>query len=228
MQNQFIEVIYLEYTVIILAAGKGERTGLKYNKVLTDINGKKVLDYSVDFFIKHKQCKEIVLVCSETDFNFIYDRYNKRVDTIIIGGETRQESVFKGLNKAVLNYVLIHDSARPYINLQSVNELITNLEETNATTLAVYVKDSIRESNGNRLGKTFDRNKLLAIQTPQGFNKDLLIEAHTKARKLGYFATDDTDLIAKFTEVTPAFVIGDYRSIKLTTKEDIELLKVIL
>jgi 2-C-methyl-D-erythritol 4-phosphate cytidylyltransferase len=150
------------------------------------------------------------------------------VDHIVHGGSTRQKSVYKGLNKAINDYVLIHDSARPYINKERIDELLVNLKETKANTLAVFVKDTIVNINGNRLGKMLDRNELLIIQTPQAFLKDLILDAHEKAINAGYIGTDDTSLVAKFTEVTPAYVIGDYRSIKLTTKEDIEILKVIL
>lgn len=218
----------MKYSAIILAAGSGVRTGLKTNKVLIEINGKRVLDYSVDFFKKDKRCEEIVLVCSERDFNFVFANYNDKVDAIIIGGSTRQESVYKGLNKAVNDFVLIHDSARPFIKSSVIDELILNLRATKANTTAVLVKDTIIKSSGNRLGKTLDRKELLAIQTPQGFDRKLLLDAHKKALDVGYSATDDTDLIAKFTDVTPSYVIGDYRSIKLTTKDDIKFLEVIL
>lgn len=218
----------MKYTAIILAAGSGSRTGLEMNKVFIEINGKKVLDYSVDFFKNHKDCNEIVLVCSNNDFNFIYATYSEVVDVIITGGSTRQSSVYKGLNKATLDYVLIHDSARPFILEDCINQLVENVKETKASTLAVFVKDTIVNINGNRLGKTLHRSELLAIQTPQAFYKDLVLKAHEKARDNAYLGTDDTGLVARFTNVTPAYVIGDYRSIKLTTKEDIDILKVIL
>ena len=218
----------MKYTAIILAAGSGSRTGLDINKVLLEINGKRVLDYSVDFFLNHKNCSEIVLVSSERDFNYIYNAYNDKVDVIINGGSTRQQSVHKGLKKATNEFVLIHDSARPFISKDCIDELCENVKTTFASTLAVFVKDTIVNINGNRLGKTLHRSELLAIQTPQAFKRDVIVSAHEKAVNNGYLGTDDTSLIAKFTTVTPAYVIGDYRSIKLTTKEDIDILKVIL
>ena len=218
----------MEYTAIILAAGMGSRTGLDINKVLLEINGKRVLDYSVDFFKEQKECSEIVIVCSEIDYNYIYSIYHKDVDVVTTGGNTRQQSVYKGLDKATCEYVLIHDSARPFIMQDCIDNLLVNLEETKATTLAVFVKDSIVRINGNRLGKSLHRSELLSIQTPQGFLRELIIEAHEKALSTGFLGTDDTSLIARFTNVTPSYVLGDYRSIKLTTKEDIIILKVIL
>ncbi|AIO18317.1 2-C-methyl-D-erythritol 4-phosphate cytidylyltransferase [Candidatus Izimaplasma bacterium HR1] len=218
----------MKYTAIILAAGSGSRTGLDTNKVLIRINKKRVLEYSVEFFKKHKECDEIIIVSSERDYNFMFDEYKDVVDLIVHGGSTRQQSVYKGLVKAKNEYILIHDSARPYIVKDCIDRLLVNLKETNATTLAVLVKDSIVETCGNRLGKQLNRSELLAIQTPQAFKRELIIEAHEKAIKMGYFGTDDTSLISRFTDVTPSYVLGDYGSIKLTTKEDIEILKVIL
>ncbi len=218
----------MKFSVIILAAGSGVRTGYDFNKILLEINGKKVLDYSIDFFKDYEKCHEIILVCSDRDFNYMYERYSKVVAHIILGGDSRQESVYKGLLSAKNSYILIHDSARPFINSNAIDRLLIDLPTSKATTLAVYVTDSIVKTNGNRLGNALDRSKLLSIQTPQAFSRDLLMNAHKKAIKANYLATDDTDLIAKFTTVTPSFVEGDYRSIKLTTKHDVKFLKVIL
>lgn len=218
----------MKFSAVILAAGSGVRTGLEYNKILHKINGKRVLDYSVDFFKNYGACKEIILVVSDNDYNVMFDEYSTKKCHVIVGGTSRQQSVYKGLNKATNNYVLVHDSARPFINSTKIDELCKDLIETRATTLGVYVKDTTVKTIGNRLGKALDRNNLLAIQTPQAFERDLLIKAHEKAIKTGYIATDDTDLIAKFTNVMPSYVLGDYRSVKLTTIEDIKYLEVIL
>ena len=218
----------MKFTAIILAAGSGVRTGLDYNKILHKIHGKRVLDYSVDFFKNYGACTEIILVVSQSDYNLMIENYRCEKCHIIVGGSSRQESVYKGLIKATEDYVLVHDSARPYINKEKIDQLCEDLIETKAITLAVYVKDTIVKSIGNRLGKTLDRNSLLAVQTPQGFERKLLMMAHEKAKKNGYITTDDTNLIAKFTDVMPSFVLGDYRSVKLTTKEDIDYLEVIL
>jgi 2-C-methyl-D-erythritol 4-phosphate cytidylyltransferase len=218
----------LGYSVIVLAAGNGSRFGEKLNKIFIEINGKKVLDYSLQFFKKINQVDELILVVSETDFNYCFDVYNGVVDHIIIGGKTRQDSVFKALNTATNDYVVIHDSARPFINKHSVEQLFADVIDTKASSLAIPVKDTIVETTDNRLTKGLDRDKLVALQTPQAFLKDLILEAHLKARSLHYVATDDTALIRKFTDVMPSFVPGDYRSVKLTTKEDVPFLEAIL
>lgn len=220
--------VFMNYTAIILAAGSGVRSGLDYNKVFHKIKGKRVLDYSIDFFEKSERCEEVILVCSDNDFNFVFNEYSECVDKIIVGGKNRQESVYNGLLKTTKEYVLIHDSARPFINPDKIENLLENVVYTKASTLAVFVKDTIVKTNGNRIGSTLDRSELLAVQTPQAFEKSLIIGAHEKARQIGFIATDDTDLVAKFTNVMPSYVMGDYRSMKLTTIDDIDYLEVIL
>ncbi len=81
---------------------------------------------------------------------------------------------------------------------------------------------------GNRVVKTLDRNTLIITQTPQGFDKDMLLKAHKLAIKDGYIGTDDTVLIEKYLDIKAFIVKGDYRNIKLTTVDDIKLLEVIL
>jgi 2-C-methyl-D-erythritol 4-phosphate cytidylyltransferase len=211
-----------------MAAGSGKRMGINQNKILLQINGKMVVDYSVDFFRNDKKCGQIILVCSSRDYEVLNDLYSDKVNSILIGGDTRQDSVYRGLNEAIYDFVLVHDAARPYLVKDIVDRLLISVIDTKASTLAVFVKDTIIEVDGNRLIKALDRNKLVSIQTPQAFETKLLLGAHEKARNIKYFATDDTQLITKFTSINPAFVEGDYRCIKLTTKEDIDLLKVIL
>ena len=106
----------MKFTAIILAAGSGSRMGLQYNKILHRINGKRVLDYSLEFFEKYPHCDDIILVCSNSDYEEILCDYQTQKMTIITGGDTRQESVYKGLKEANNPYVLVHDSARPYLN----------------------------------------------------------------------------------------------------------------
>ena len=218
----------MKYSAVILAAGSGSRTGLKFNKVLYEIKGKKVLEYSLDFFLKDTCCNQVILVVNKTDFSIVQEQYSDKKLLIILGGNTRQESVYNSLNKAVNDVILIHDSARPYINSSSVHELLDVLKTNVSATLGVKVKDTINVSSGNRLVKTLNRDSLVALQTPQGFNRNILLEAHEFAIKDGFNATDDTALIKKYMNIDPVYVIGDYRSIKLTTHEDIKLLEVIL
>ncbi len=218
----------MEYTAIILAAGKGHRMNLNFNKILFEINAVRVIDYSLKFFEKDDNCKEIILVVSKEDFSQMYKDYDNRVDQLLIGGSQRQQSVFIALKVAVSDYVLIHDGARPFISKSCISDICSNLDTFPSITLGVEVKETIQEVLGNRVVKTLDRNTLIITQTPQGFDKDMLLKAHKLAIKDGYIGTDDTVLIEKYLDIKAFIVKGDYRNIKLTTVDDIKLLEVIL
>ncbi len=218
----------MKYSAIILAAGSGKRTGLKLNKTLYKINKKSVIEYSLDFFKNDINCVDIILVVSNVDYDYCLNNFNGEKIKIILGGSTRRDSVRLALSSAITEYVLVHDGARPYIKKDFVDKILISLKYNDSVTLGVKVKETIQEIDGNCVVKTLDRNKLIVTQTPQGFNKNLLIEAHDMALKKGYYGTDDTILLEKFLNINAVFILGDYRNIKLTTEDDIKLLEVIL
>lgn len=218
----------MEFSGIILAAGSGKRTGLKYNKVLYEIKGKKVIEYSIENFKKYPEIKEIILVVSESEIVYFVNKYRGVVDKIIVGGNERQDSVYKALNEAVYENVIIHDGARPYLPEHSMEHIFQKIDEEDVMTLGVKLKDTVQEISGNRVTKTLDRSKLIAVQTPQVFKRDIILEAHQKAIENKFYGTDDTVLVEKFIGKKAYVIEGDYRNIKLTTLEDIKLLEVIL
>ena len=218
----------MKYSAIILAAGSGLRTGLNTNKILIQINGRCVVDYSIKFFKKDDNCGEIILVVSKKNFQALYEMYNSDFIKVVVGGLHRQDSVYNALKIAVNEYVLVHDGARPFILKDYVDEIFDNLREYPSITLGVKVKETIQEVDGNRVVRTLDRNSLIITQTPQGFKKDVLIKAHQLAFDDTYFGTDDTILIERYLGITAFVVEGDYRNVKLTTIDDINLLEVIL
>ena len=218
----------MKYSAIILAAGSGLRTGLNTNKILIQINGRCVVDYSLKFFQNDPNCDEIILVVSKRDFQALCTKYEKLPITIIIGGVHRQDSVYNALKIANNDYVMVHDGARPFILKDNVDDIFANFEEYPSITLGVKVKETIQETQGNRVVRTLDRNSLIITQTPQGFKKDILIKAHQLAFDDTYFGTDDTVLVERYLDIMAFVVKGDYRNVKLTTLDDINLLEVIL
>ena len=166
----------MKYSVIILAAGSGKRTGLNHNKILQKIKGKRVIDFSLDFFKNDINCHEIILVSSKVDYDYFSSEFKQSNIRVILGGLTRTDSVRFALNKAVNEYILIHDGARPFINSDSVSNLLNILENNDSVTLGVRVKETIQEIDGDNIIKTLDRSNLIITQTPQGFKKDLLLK----------------------------------------------------
>ena len=215
-------------TAIILAAGSGKRTGLKYNKVIYEINGKKMIDYSIDKFNEFPVINEIILVVSQDELDYFISRYDKKVDNIVVGGQERQDSVYNALTMAKNDHVLIHDGARPFIPDYSIKELLDLMKHEKSLTLAVKVKDTIQRVKNNKAVETLNRDELYAVQTPQGFHKETIVKAHELAKKDNFKGTDDTMLVEKYLHIPAHIVKGDYRNLKLTTLDDIKLLEVIL
>lgn len=218
----------MSYSAIILAAGSGTRTGLKYNKVLYEIHGKKLIDYSIDKFREFPVINEIILVVSQDELEYFKSRYSEKVDNIVVGGKERQDSVYNALNLASNKYVIIHDGARPFIPDYSMKDLLKNMESEKSLTLAVKVKDTIQIVRKNKGIETLNRDELYAIQTPQAFEKETIVKAHTLAKKENFKGTDDTMLVERYLNIPSHIIKGDYRNLKLTTLDDIKLLEVIL
>jgi 2-C-methyl-D-erythritol 4-phosphate cytidylyltransferase len=218
----------MKYSAIILAAGKGLRTGLSYNKILQKIHGKYLIDYSIDFFLNDEDCAQIILVVSkENQRQFLLSKKSK-ISHVILGGNLRQESVFSSLSFIQEKYVFIHDGARPFIPKKSVAEMKRNIVDYASITLGVFVTDTIQRVKQGFVEETLNREQLIFTQTPQAFHKDQLVRAHHLAREQKYIGTDDASLLLKFLDTKALVVKGDKRNLKFTSIDDLPYLEVIL
>jgi len=147
--------------------------------------------------------------------------YNKIGTGFIKGGATRQESTFLGL-QAISKYkpekVLIHDAARPFVNIELLNRIITALKTHKAVLPVVKVADTIKIIKDGFVEKTIDREITGFAQTPQGFWFDVIFEAHQKT--IGKNFTDDS-AIAEFCNIPVFTVEGDMNNNKITWKKDL-------
>ena len=148
----------------------------------------------------------------------------------MIGGKERSDSVYNAL-KAVskdADYILIHDGIRPFITDKFIESLLKKVSRFNAVVAAVPVKPTLKFVNKNGFIKnTPPRECFWEAQTPQVFRRDLIEKAYKIARKKKITATDDSSLVERI-GVKPKIVMGSYSNIKITTKEDLELAKIII
>jgi len=218
-------------TLIIVAAGKGTRLNSKVKKQYLLIKNKPVIYYSLHFFEHNQSIDEVIIVTSKEDVLYCKEevvlKYGfEKVKNIVAGGEERYQSVFAGL-EAVKNtdIVLIHDAARPFLTPEIIDNVIENALLYKAAVPAVNVKDTIRVADKHMFSeKTPNRNLLWAIQTPQAFDYHLLLQAYNtlfekKHEKLNI--TDDAMVIESMLKIKVKITQGDYRNIKITTKDDI-------
>lgn len=212
-------------SAIILAAGVGSRLNSSVPKPLVRICGKPAIIYSLEAFDKYPKIDEIIVVASAQNKTAVAKTIKKcsfkKIKVLCLGGRRRQDSVRNGL-KAVSrssDWVLIHDSARPFISCKLITEVILAAKKTGAAILGVPVKATIKSVKKDSLvDKTIDRSNLWEIQTPQVFKKELIVEAYNKYFK-GNF-TDDASLVERLGKRV-RMVQGSYGNIKITTKEDL-------
>lgn len=216
----------MEYSVCLLAAGKGSRTQLDYNKVFYHLNsGKTVLETITDLFLKDAECRQIVVVHAEYEKNDILKLLGNKDERIefAVGGATRQKSVYNALQKVNQNYVMIHDAARPYLRREEIEKLKSALQESPACLLMVPEVDTVKrvDENGYVI-ETLDRSQIWKAQTPQCFKTDLIKEVHEKAKKKEKIGTDDAQLVEWFSKTPVLAVQGVSTNTKITNPEDLK------
>ncbi len=210
--------------VIIVAAGSSTRMG--QNKQFMEILGLPVIVRTLMAFQKSKAVSRIILVVKAEDiFNFelLSEKYGiSKVSDIVCGGETRQQSVLNGFARLSQseNEVLIHDGARPLVSEKIICSVADALKNYSAATCGVRVKDTIKQTDENgKILKTVDRNYLFSVQTPQAVRRAEYLSAVEKIGDISKF-TDDTSIM-EAAGYDCLMVEGDYKNIKITTREDI-------
>lgn len=221
-------------TAIVLAAGSGSRMKSKTKKQFMEIKGKPVIWYSL-FEFEKSRVDEIILVTGKEDIDYckkeIVEKYNlKKIKNVVAGGSERYESVYNGLKEVTGNIVLIHDGARPLINNEIIERSIEGAIKNDACVVGVSVKDTIKRANKEGyIIDTPNRSELWITQTPQSFKTDLVKMAYKKMKEelekgnTTLNITDDAMVVEEFTTNQVRFVQGDYKNIKVTTPEDIDI-----
>ena len=215
-------------TAIVLIAGNSTRYGKDINKNFELLNKKPVFTYSIDAFDHNKYIDNIILVCKEDEINKTI-KYIKNLNKdikIITGGETRQESVYNGIINTDEDIVIIHDGARPLIKQEYINKCIEEMEKYKGATIGVKSKDTIKISDENNVViNTTERNNTWIIQTPQCFERNVLLKMHEEYKEEE--VTDDCMLLEKG-EYQVKIIEGDYTNLKITTSEDLKIIKEII
>ena len=215
----------MKYSAIITAGGTSSRFG-NTNKLLEKIYDKEIIKYTVEAFI-NANTDEIIICANESIISLLEDFFtNYQNVKIIIGGNTRQASVYNGLQIATGDYVLIHDGARPMITPEIIKNVMNEVAIKKAISVMTKTVDTIKEVDENgKIIRTIDRSKLYNTQTPQAFETSLIKDVHEKLKGQTY--TDDAGMVeAMGIEVYMAN--GDYKNIKVTTKSDLALAEVYL
>ena len=200
-------------TAVILGAGKGERAGLGYNKVLFSLGGQPLIKATAD---KFSRCDKIVVVCPESEkdtFENIFQGDSKV--TVITGGNSRTESVRRALPYCSTDITLIHDGARPYVSTALIDEVIEVAAKNGSAIPCTTADVAIKLLDGEKLVSK-NRDEVYFVQTPQGFRTELIVDAYDKVS--GNYA-DDSEVFEKAGYDVFA-VNGEKDNVKLTNKRD--------
>jgi 2-C-methyl-D-erythritol 4-phosphate cytidylyltransferase len=214
--------------VVIVAAGAGSRVGGNELKQFRWVGGKPMLLHSVQAFHARRDVAMVVCVLPKA---FVGDPppwlFQCDIDRLLIsvGGRERTESVANGLEDLPdeVNVVLIHDAARPFVNNATIDRVIAEARCGRGAVAALPVVDTLKEvDESGHIMRTVDRTTLWRAQTPQGFPRDLIEQAHTRARAERVSATDDAALFERLG--LPVVVVrGSERAMKITDEEDFAL-----
>jgi 2-C-methyl-D-erythritol 4-phosphate cytidylyltransferase len=211
------------YTVIIPSAGKGRRTKLDINKLLYQIDGLHLIEYTLEPFLYDKEFTEIILIVAEDEVE-LFRLFSSNKIKLIVGGQTRQDSVHQGLLAATNDIVFIHDGARPLVSPKIIQDCKSVMRQAQACVVAIEAVDTIKHYEQGRW-HTIDRKDKYLMQTPQCGYKDVLLRAFAQASKDRFIGTDDMEVLAKYSDTPIEFVRGSHQNIKITYPEDFDLFR---
>lgn len=228
------------FSAIVLSAGVGSRMKSDIPKQYMDLNGKPVIYYSLKAF-QDNGFSSIVLVCGKDDVEYcqkeIVEKYNlTSVKAVVPGGKERYHSVFEGLKTVKdADYVFIHDGARPMLSQDIIKRLKIAVVEEEAAVAGMPVKDTIKIVDEDAyVSETPERKYVWQVQTPQCFALPIIYEAYEsiiRDEEEGWtipVVTDDAMVLSYATDHEIKMVEADYRNIKITTPEDLQIASVFL
>ncbi len=211
---------------IILASGTGSRYGSTLPKQFIRIEGKTILEHTIEVFEQTKEIDEIIVVITP-EYRYLAEdilkKSNfKKITKLLNGGETRKDSSFIGISSIHDEEanVIIHDCARPFVTQKIITDCIEALNKYDAIDVAIPSSDTIMEVENNIIVNIPDRKNLKRAQTPQCFKLSLIKKAHELSKGDSNF-TDDCGLILKYNLSRVAIVEGSIDNIKITYPNDI-------
>lgn len=222
-----------KFAVILPAAGASSRfRDPHYKKPFAPLAGRAVWLHALHHFTQREDVAQVIVVISGEDREEFMRRF--AADTALLdvevveGGRERADSVQNALAhvESDIDFVCIHDAARPCISDLWIDAVFRKAQETGAAILAVPVAATLkRVDEAGRIAETTSRDGLWEAQTPQVFRRDWLLEAYAKRGSLP--ATDDAQLVERIGKEVYV-VSGSPLNIKITTKDDLRLAEQIL
>lgn len=211
---------------IVPAGGSGTRLGSRRPKQYLTVGGIPLLVRTVRVLARARSVASVVVAAPrplvEATRALLRRHRLPRSVMVVAGGATRQESVRAGLEALPPGprFVLVHDAVRPFIEAALVERVLAAARRWGAAACGLPVTETVKRVRGDMIEATVDREGLWLVQTPQGFRRDLLREAHDGARRDGFAGTDDAVLVERMGRRV-AMVPGLPHNLKITTRADL-------
>ncbi len=224
-------------TAVVLAAGQGKRMGTSVQKQYMELEGKPLIYYALKTFQESEIIGTMVLVVGEGQVSYakkeIVGKYGfSKVTAVVEGGKERYDSVWQGL-KAVeqdqeIGYVFIHDGARPFVDEAILRRGYETVRRYRACVAGMPSKDTVKLVDEEAFAVNTPRRKYVwTIQTPQIFEKELIVEAYARLMEEEHGdVTDDAMAVERMMKVPVKMFEGSYQNMKITTPEDLAVAKV--
>ena len=213
---------------IIVAGGAGSRVQARVNKVFIEIEGRSILERSLQLFESSSLVADMVLVARQADLSScesLQGRFPK-LSAVVAGGDVRHRSEFAGvralaarIDSGEIDTVLVHDAVRPFASHRLIEQLLVGIKRTVGCVPGLPLDArTVQVADGWIAG--YPRN-LWAVQTPQAFQATWLLEAHNKAARQGFVGTD-TASVVEWAGGDVAVIEGEPDNIKITTPDDLD------
>lgn len=219
---------------VLVCAGSGKRMGESCgDKLMLNLCGRPVVSYVIEAYAKSPSIDFIVLVTRESmmeEYDALLRRFGNDIPyAIVAGGKERMDSVINGVRRVPnhFTHVAIADGARPLIRCEEIEKTVKAAFKDGAAVLGAIVTDTIKKVRGNSILKTVPREDLVAMQTPQVFEREEYLICATASKKLSTNFTDDASIYEKFGK-SVTFVEGRRDNLKITVPEDIAILRAIM
>jgi 2-C-methyl-D-erythritol 4-phosphate cytidylyltransferase len=217
-------------SAIIVAAGSSTRAG--FDKLFSKIGDRSVLEHALAAFEEAESVSEIIVVCR--DPKLVQDAIKRagfrKIHVVVRGGERRQDSVQAGLKELTENseFVAVHDAARPLITPREIERVFSTAQKHDAAVLAAPVTDTLKFSDRSYfVTGSIDRKNVFAMQTPQIFRQQLLVDAYLRVAQNSLTITDEVSVV-EHAGGRIAIVPAEDHNLKITFASDLPVAEFIL